>query len=324
MSLPSTTVFADPALDEEFRRNGYIVTPLLSPSDIRELLALHDSLTPELAADYYATIFHPDREHRRQVGAAIDAITHPRIAPFLVGYKRAASAFISKRGTTKQGKVPMHQDYTFVDPSKSVGVHIWIPLVDVNEDNGCLSVYPRTHSLVDHISALMNNPSPYHSVRSLLEQKCGVRLPMTAGSAVFFNERTLHGSGENVTSGQRVAVNCAYIPEQETMRLYSYDPQKPGMLDVLSVHSSADLQLIPGHPLPFPYAEGVTHMGVMEYHIEPLTEEQIRPLYNAHALAAEENERETVRKANLALPSPPDSKTVKKAGPFGWLNRGRA
>ena len=292
MTIPSHAVFLDPVLDERFRQDGYVVTPLLNPEEVRKLLAIDEAFMPDLAADFYTTIFHPDREHRSQVGRAIDSIVQPRVLPLLDGYRKVVSSFISKRPTTKQGKVGMHQDYTFVDQARITSVHIWIPLLDVNENNSCLWVYPGTHSLVNHIAAMpgpMNNchPSPYDAVRTLMEKHCGVPVPMSAGSALFFNERTYHSSGENKTLSKRVVVGGAYVPEREPVYVYCPSPDKPGTLDVLTVTDFAELQLKPGQPMPYPYPEGVTKVDAVEYHIEPLEPEQILPLYHRQPPATE-------------------------------------
>jgi len=42
MTIPSTPVFKDPALDKIFRRDGYVITPLLGAAEVRELLELHE------------------------------------------------------------------------------------------------------------------------------------------------------------------------------------------------------------------------------------------------------------------------------------------
>ncbi len=319
-----TPVFRDRELEEKFQEDGYVVVPLLTAEEVQSLLEIHDSLTGDIPADYYATIFHPDREHRREVGRLIDAILQPRVLPLLAGYKRIASAFISKRGSTKQGRVNVHQDYSFVDQSRVTGVHVWIPLVDVDEDNGCLTVYPGTHFLVNHISAIPWNGSPFQSVLPVLERECGVRLPMAAGSALIYNERTLHGSGENSTPGKRVAVASAYIPVAETMRVYVCDPAEPHRLEILSVQDSADLQLIPGKPIPQPYADTLARIGTINYQLTMLTEEQIQHLrVSRKSKHSDESLRNTenVPTAVPAMPAPTVAEPGKGGGLVGWLRK---
>ena len=73
-TIPSHPVFQDPVLDEKFRRDGDVVTPLLNAEEVQQLLAMHDTYTPVIPQDYYSTIFHSNREHRAEVGRAIDLV----------------------------------------------------------------------------------------------------------------------------------------------------------------------------------------------------------------------------------------------------------
>ena len=292
MTIPSHTVFADPEFDQKLRQDGYFVTPLLSSEEVRQLLALDNALLPDLPSDFHGTASLPDREHRAQVRHAVAPILHPRVLPLLVGYRNANTDVLSKGPSTTQGTLGMHQDYSLVNQDRWTGVHVWIPLIDVTEDNGCLCVYPGTHSLVNHISAMSGPtkqcyPSPYDSVRSLVEQNCGVRVPMSAGSALFFNERLLHSSGENKTPSRRAAVAGAYVPEHEPTYLYSPSGDNPNTLDVLTVADFNNLQLGDGEPMPYPYPDGVAKVDTIEYHFEPLTPDQIAPLYRPQSRVAE-------------------------------------
>jgi hypothetical protein len=326
MSVPPTRVFNDGGLDETFRREGYFVVPLLSAAEVQELLDIHNRLTPDGTKDFFATIQHPDDDHRSQVGVEIDRIIQPRVLPMLEGYKGITSSFICKRGMSSRGKVDIHQDFTFVDQSRCTGVHIWIPLIDVDERNGCLTFYPGTHSLVNHINAVRahpksTHPSPYDSVRAQLAQKCGIRTPMKAGSVLFFNERTLHSSEENTTPGERVAVGATYIPEQETMRIYACNPESPDVLDILAIHDPTKLHLAPGQPLPFPYSDPLTHIGSIEYHVEPLTAEQIIPLYNVQSKAVEPEKIVGFSAVDENAQSATNARRSNKSSVLNWLKR---
>jgi hypothetical protein len=325
MSIPLHKVFNDQALDDQFRRDGYVVIPLLNATEVQELIKAHDIFAPELSSDFDTTSFSPDEQYRRQVANAIDPIVQPHALPLLAGYKPILTNFISKRGSTKKGKVRLHQDYTFVDQSRVTGVHVWIPLIDVDENNGCLTVYPGTHSMVNHIAAFPslvkpNYHWPWRDVTPLMESYCGIQLPMKAGEALFFNERLLHRSGENQTPGMRPCAVGAYIPEQETMRLYSPSEQDPNVLDILALDDPKALCFArPGDPLPRPYDACLRQIGTIRYHIDQFTPEQIRPLYTREPDKAEEHKPV----AETHRTSQGDTKTgvARKGGLSGWFSR---
>jgi len=270
-------IFLDPALDEEFATKGYFVIPLLTPEDIAALYELRSVTGRAIPSDYYATVLDPDLEYRRVINDGVERIMSPRVLPLLNGYRCCSNAFIDKRGNTSMGRVPLHQDYTFVDQSRHTGVHVWVPLVDVNEENGCLSAFPGTHSFVNHVSVIPTGPSPWDSVRGLLEAECGIRVPMKAGSAFVYNERLLHSSDENRTASERPAAAGAFIPQDARMRLYVKREGTAGTVDVMEMDHFLDV-LTEYQKFKVVNADRVAQIATEEHVITPLTADQIECL----------------------------------------------
>ena len=287
MMIPPTRVFKDDALDDFFRREGYVVTPLLSPDEVEQLVKAHDELIPDIPGDFYVTMFTLNPDFRRAVSKAIDDVIQPAALALFDNYKTVISSFISKRGSSKQGVMPIHQDFSFVDQDRFTGVHAWIPLIDVDEHNGCLSVYPGSHSLINHTSALSciegeYHPSPYDSVRQILTEKCAVSVPMKAGTAMFFNERTLHSSEENITPQNRIAASSAYIPSGESLRVYRRNQDGDDTLDILTVAEATQVHMHMGYVIQKPYTGVLQQIGKKPYKIEYLCPEDLLPLYREH------------------------------------------
>jgi phytanoyl-CoA hydroxylase len=116
--------------------------------------------------------------------------------------------------------VPWHQDAYYYGGKESANplfpiVSIWIPLVDVNEDNGCLQFVPGSHKWgmkpewnekIPNLNDGMNNVK--RSPHVLDEQ--GVSLPMKKGDMVVFDKLTFHRSLPNVTNDIRWNVDLRY------------------------------------------------------------------------------------------------------------------
>jgi ectoine hydroxylase-related dioxygenase (phytanoyl-CoA dioxygenase family) len=83
-------------------------------------------------------------------------------------------------------------------------------LTDATPENGCMQVIPGSHreGLKDHC--------PVDQLRipdALLELDRAKPLPMTAGSALLMNQRTIHSSLDNVTDNQvRISFDLRYQP----------------------------------------------------------------------------------------------------------------
>ncbi len=59
-------VFADPAVEESFSRDGYVVVPFFSPEEIEKCKTLYFANLSEPQADFFTTAFLPNGEPQRK------------------------------------------------------------------------------------------------------------------------------------------------------------------------------------------------------------------------------------------------------------------
>ncbi|MCG9126901.1 phytanoyl-CoA dioxygenase family protein [Candidatus Poribacteria bacterium] len=111
--------------------------------------------------------------------------------------------------------VPWHQDsgYFGTISEKSLIPTAWIPLVPVDETNGCLQVVAGSHKLgvVSHHTE--NREGKFLEVMDeLIEESQIVTCPMEIGDALVFNNLTLHRSLPHTTSNIiRWAIDIRYL-----------------------------------------------------------------------------------------------------------------
>jgi hypothetical protein len=300
MTAPLPQVFADPVLNQEFFREGYVVVPYLGRREIDSLRRLYQQTLPETISDFYTTLFDKDVERQRLVSTEIEKRVPP-LADLLPGYYRIVNSFISKRAGTVGKKLAYHHDYTLADESVHTSVHLWCPLGDVNEKNGCLTVIAGSHALPNphHIAAmpaavpparvaeadafsrrlrLGYNPSPFDSVRATMEAECAKSVPMKAGQLFCFHEGLLHASGDNSSPDVRLAWGSICLPEGVRPRVFTWDYAEPHRFNVLELEDAFALRLGAQDPVGEPYPKGVTKIGTIEYRHEQLTEERLAPL----------------------------------------------
>jgi phytanoyl-CoA hydroxylase len=122
------------------------------------------------------------------------------------------------------GAVPWHQDKSYwPDANSNPVITVWIPLVDANEINGCLHIKPQTHRkrlLKWHQESVTG--TGYTALHdSQLGKTQTVVLPVSAGSAILFNDRCLHMSTPNLSEEVRWSVDLRYQPtDQDSMPSY--------------------------------------------------------------------------------------------------------
>jgi ectoine hydroxylase-related dioxygenase (phytanoyl-CoA dioxygenase family) len=126
---------------------------------------------------------------------------------------------------------PFHQDSQYYGPGTE-GAHIisvWVPFVDVDEENGCLYFIPGSHRwgiLGGARGADMN----IRMFEDIERRAPAIPLPMRRGDIVLFSNLTVHGSKVNRTPRVRWSIDLRYFtaedpstrPETERRGLEAY------------------------------------------------------------------------------------------------------
>ncbi len=117
------------------------------------------------------------------------------------------------KGTDKKGaEFTWHQDSGYVDHIHKPYVNAWIPLDDVNEENGTVALLP--YSLAGTKDKILHKPVEGTRDREgYFGTEKGVSANCPAGSIVIFSSTVFHRSGANNTNKMRRAWALQYSPE---------------------------------------------------------------------------------------------------------------
>lgn len=117
------------------------------------------------------------------------------------------------KGTDKKGaEFTWHQDSGYVDHEHKPYVNAWIPLDDVNEENG--TVYLLPYELAGTRKKVEHKPVPDSTDRvGYFGPEKGRPANCPAGSIVIFSSTTFHRSGANFTDKMRRAYAVQFSPE---------------------------------------------------------------------------------------------------------------
>jgi ectoine hydroxylase-related dioxygenase (phytanoyl-CoA dioxygenase family) len=129
--------------------------------------------------------------------------------------------------TGKEQEFPWHQDngYTFIEPQQYLT--LWIPLVDVDETNGCPWIAPGVHKrgTLEH----WLTPIGYKCLENVPGAVC---VPGKAGDVIAFSSLAPHRTGPNLKTGSvRKAYILQYAPGgaytiRDGVRAMQDDPQR--------------------------------------------------------------------------------------------------
>ena len=136
-------------------------------------------------------------------------------------YRFFGSNYVAKNPGTIE--LHLHQDNSIVDESQYASVNIWVPLLDVDESNGCLTVVRQSHLWSPQPRAFGDwlSSSPFRELVAYLHSdKCKRTAPARAGWAVCYDGRTIHGSVPNYSNKLRLAVLSAAIPAELRVRFH--------------------------------------------------------------------------------------------------------
>ena len=263
-------VFADAALDSEFHERGYVISPLLDATEVDHLKSWCHTCAGASPTGFSTTNFSADPAFRKRFSEGIEKIIGPRLRNLLPGYTPHFSSLLAKSGGQEKGKVPLHLDWTMVDLKSHPAINVWCPLLDVNEQNGCLHAVVGSHRVLDYIWPINGSAPPYHGLRETLERDYLTRFPMKAGSVILFDSRLLHGSHENYSEETRLVVGSVLLPNGVPPRLYQRDPERPDKLQVFEVTDEHSIPLQASLRFSKHLPVGVRHLEEIDYHMEPL------------------------------------------------------
>ncbi|MEO0586749.1 MAG: phytanoyl-CoA dioxygenase family protein [Planctomycetota bacterium] len=109
------------------------------------------------------------------------------------------------------GQFHFHQDNNYTQHEPALGsINIWVALVDMTPENGCLMVVPKSHDR-QHESRNSDDGDAHQQIDVPEADRLPIR--MRAGDAVAFTRWTVHGSGANTTDVPRVAYALQYHRE---------------------------------------------------------------------------------------------------------------
>lgn len=216
-------ILKDEALDKHLLNQGYVVVPFLLAEEVAALVNFYYQNHAKQQDGMYATAHVPDIDFRMKMNDLIKQVFARAIRQQFVNYTALGGSLIAKgKGTT--GKLHPHQDWNIVDEEQFRSFNIWVPLVDLHENNGAIQVLPYSHTwLTTYRSA--NITGAYSQVNDLLLEKM-VPLFMKKGEALIYDHRLLHASGENTTDEIRLAAVYGIIPDKSSMRYYHQADEK--------------------------------------------------------------------------------------------------
>lgn len=219
-------ILNDYVLDLKLLEEGYVVVPFLDENSVQELKAFFFENHPQEIPGFYATAHVPDIAFRKKMNEKIKSVFASAIDKYFVNCEALGGSFVVK-SKSQQERLHPHQDWNIVDETQYRSFNIWVPLVDLTEQNGAIRVLPKSHLWGLNYrgpNIPESNPDKIEDIWNDMQT-----LMMKAGEALIYDHRLYHASYANQTDELRLATVFGIKPSQAEMYYYFGEGEKIGV-----------------------------------------------------------------------------------------------
>lgn len=214
------------SLNNSLQNLGYCTMDLLSTDDVEVLLNVYKENKVQDARGFHPTMFHNGADYRKKMNDAIVEVLSSKLGKYFGDDHKILYGNFMVKEPGSESVMKIHQDWTYVDETKHNSYAFWIPLCDLNTENGAFNVVPFSH----HTQNLKRGPGtycPFYEHRDVVEKKYSKPLYLKAGQAVCWNHRLAHFSPANISNSPRIAVTVIVVPTNaQTIHYYKNDNSK--------------------------------------------------------------------------------------------------
>ena len=231
------STFKDPNIEAQMEANGYTIVPgFLNGEEVAFLKNYYQSLHTDHdpTMNMWSSLWNVPPEKRKEVSETILQVIKPHMRTTFDNWKIPVGAFMSKC-MGEQSVCTPHRDYSILDENEFQYRNLWIPLVDITDQNGALVVFKGSHKVFTNILPMFN-PWPYEKYSALM-MKYATTVLVKAGDLVVYRDRCLHGSFTNRSNKYRPVVHFGCFPPDAQLCYFYLDQQQP--------HSKVEMYKVP-------------------------------------------------------------------------------
>lgn len=206
------SVLKDVEISRSINEEGYSVQSWLDADQITRLKDLFGELhdIDQKDGGMFYSVYSQNLDYRKRIHDEIGNILAPTLASHFKDHRILLNSFVVKASGEKS-EFYLHQDTSGLDEWNYSPLNLWIPLDDVNEEDGCLGIVPCSHKFFSPYRSI-SFPAPFDDVSD--EVRRFIRpVRMKQGEVFVFDNRLVHNSFVNRSGKTRVAVVCGLFPK---------------------------------------------------------------------------------------------------------------
>ncbi len=219
-------IFREDTFNTQIENDGFVVFKnFLNSEELEFIRNAYQSYDPNIDRKYYSTIDSSDPNYKNHVNQSIRKAISRSAEIYLNDYVPMTGNFVVKT-KGKKSKVNMHFDISCVDESKYESCVVWIPFSDVDANNGALQMLRGSHKFMNKVRG-PGVKRYYEELYDYFEKSHMTLVPMKAGDALVFINRSLHYSAPNNADSPRVSLRIDMVPKDVQTIMYYWDKFLP-------------------------------------------------------------------------------------------------
>lgn len=211
-----------------FEKQGFIVLDFLNEQELTELNQIFDELHPDInQSGFYSGSYSADKSYKKKASDEIVRVFSKSYHRYFKNYTPFGGAFLFKV-PGENSHLSIHQDWTIVNEEENIALNCWIPLNDINENNGALHIVPGSHYL--GYKTLRSPTMPFFfSGNDQLVEQAAIPMYVKAGQAIILNQSVIHFSTPNTSNEIRKAITAGIKSKDAQMYFHYKVPKKEEM-----------------------------------------------------------------------------------------------
>jgi hypothetical protein len=259
--------FFDPALEEAFQRDGYVVVDFADAETVRALLEAYGELDSGIDEGYYPSLMSPDLDYKAETHARVRDLVWPHLSAVIDGYEPLLGVFMVKH-PGPDTEVPPHQDWIVADESVRQTMNVWMPLTDITPEMGEMRVLPGSHRWLEGLRGSPSFPTQWEAEYERVRDELMEPVHLEVGQAMVYDIRVLHGTTANRSDETRIVTSLYAIPENTPPIHYYRSPE--GVVTGFQVPSNFCTVFNIGD-----VPDGERFIEIPDYHVDQLSFEDI-------------------------------------------------
>jgi ectoine hydroxylase-related dioxygenase (phytanoyl-CoA dioxygenase family) len=226
--------FKNNDLEASFSKNGYaLIKGFLSLKTVEEIRKIYYKYHVEKVDGLmWNSLYHVSVPESKSISERLLELIKPELDKLFISYNAPMATLMSKCALMPEGLDTPHRDYSVLNEDEFEYRQIWIPIVDINENNGPMLVVPGSHQYSHEILPMMAK-CKYRQKVEELSKDYSEPIFMEAGDLLVYADRTIHAGLPNKTVHERPVVHFGIIPPEAP--LYFYKNNKEGKIEKYSI-----------------------------------------------------------------------------------------